>query len=965
MFDSKLYKLGVIGNPIKHSRSPEIHRLFAIEEGLHVEYDRYYAEESEFETCVQRFFHNGGTGLNITLPFKSKALALAHELSARAQLVGAVNTLKFADGQIFGDTTDGQGLVSDLERLGWADSLGKNILLIGAGGAMRSVLPDLLGFNPQTLTLLNRTESKAIDLIKEVEAWREQLGFTTKLSAGALDSSIDSQPDIIISGASQFQALPGCKDLASAYCYDLNYGSRADQYLSWAQALGAKPENCSDGLGMLVGQAAVSFGIWTEKKPDIGVVMSLLKDSNPWLEDWWQPPFHLVDVSQINDAVVTRLHEKEEQFQQRMQDIEAGKVPLTWDSFVRCYEELNDQLSRVWSVLSHLNSVRSNEELREAYNRLQLELSEHYTKEMQNPLFKSLIEKLTATRAAERFSDAQKKWCANKLLDFKLSGADLVLSDQEEFAALEKDLAQLSTQFSDAVLDATEAWFLDISDLELKGMPVSSIDAAREEYRKAHDSKDEHMCRLTLKAPSYLAVMRFCANREVREQVYEAYATRASDKGPQAGRFDTTQFIEAILVKRSKQSSLLGYSNFAEYSLATKMADTPQQVIDFLANLAKLSKPQAERERQELESFAKNELGFSSLEAWDYAYIGEKLKEKQFDLDSEKVREYFPTTQVLDGLFEVIHKLFGVSCEIDRSVPTYHEDAQFVNLKNEGEIVGGLYIDLYARDRKRGGAWMDECRQRHITREGTVLPPIAYLVCNSSPATESMPSLMTHDEVVTLFHEAGHCLHHLLSNVDVAELSGIQGVEWDAVEVPSQLMEGWCYRPEVIPMLSKHYSTGQALPQEDLDKIIDAKNFQSALGMMKQLEYALFDMSLHQSKCNQESDAPNFISVLDKVRDDVGVLPVPSWHRFPNAFSHIFAGGYAAGYYGYKWAEVYAADVFSEFKRAGVFNLTLGQSLKDEWLSQGGVRATKDNFTAFMGRELQLKSLLEDVGIQD
>lgn len=962
MFDAQLIRLGVIGNPIKHSQSPEIHYYFAAQAGLYVDYRRIYAALDQFETQVDSFFKNGGVGLNVTLPFKERAASIATRLSKRAELVKVVNTLQKTDAGIFGDTTDGQGFINDVIRLASPDVLTGDIVIVGAGGAVRGLLPDLLQANPKSLTILNRTEFKAAKLVRELETWRSDLGFTTSLIAGDLSKlTAVKSVDFLIQGAS-FWSVQHQLNLSKTFCYDLNYGDRSAEFCAWARLSGA--QQVHTGLGMLIAQAAASFKLWTGQAPDIGDAMEHFKTSNIWSEAWWQPPFHKVDFLHLRDAVTQRFEEKERLFQQRLIDIKNSAIALTWDSLVRFYEEYDDKLDCVWRVLVHLNNAISNHESRDAFNALQAEISEHYAREQQNSLFKELVERLVASDQFQIFSSAQKKWCENLIRDFQLAGVDLPADKQNLLVTLERELADLGARFADQVLDATEAWFLDVPESDLDGVPCQTLQLAKETYRHANPELNDHLCRLTLKDSMYLSVMRSCQNEEVRRIVYEVYVTRSSELGPQASLYDNSLIMSEILQKRQQQAELLGFENYAAYSLSTKMAKSPEQVVKFLSELAQLCTPQARRELQELEQFAVSELGLARLEPWDFTFASEQLKARRFSLNTELIQEYFPVPHVLQGLFKVVEKLFGVTSRVDLAVPAYQEDVRFVELSRHGKIIGGLYIDLYARDKKRDGAWMDECRSRFRLADGSIQRPLAYLVCNASQTSDAIPGLMTHDEVVTLFHEMGHCLHHVLTEVEVLGVSGIRGIEWDAVEVLSQLLENWCYSKEVLPLLSSHYKTGLPLPAAELEKIVAAKNFQSALTMMRQVEYSLLDMYLHMHGKQVNLDSSSIENIVRRVRREVGILPVPDWHRFANTFTHIFSDGYAAGYYGYLWAQAYAADLFDEFRRAGVFNLTLSAALYSEWFAIGGIRTATENFLEFMGRDVKLQSLLDELEIQ-
>lgn len=626
-------------------------------------------------------------------------------------------------------------------------------------------------------------------------------------------------------------------------------------------------------------------------------------------------------------------------------------------------EDADDELSKLFSPISHMNSVVSSDELREAHDACLPLLSEYSTFVGQH---QGLCDLYTALSKSDEFKDlsaAQQKVITNAVRDFELSGVSLPDDKKLEYAKIKARLSDLSSKFSNNVMDATLAFSKHIDDeAQLAGLPQSALDAAKQ----AAHLKDLQGYLFTLDIPSYLPIMMYADNRELREEMYKAYSTRASDQdgeslGKEPGQFDNTAIIDETLKLRQQVAELLGFSSYADYSLSTKMAENPEQVMDFLNDLARRSKPQAESEKQEIESYASAEFGMSELKAWDYAYYAEKLKQNKYSISDEELKPYFPEHRVLTGLFEVVSRLFGLQVVEVLNVDTWHKDVRYFEIHDsQGELRGAFYLDLYARAKKRGGAWMDECRVRRTKLSGDLQTPVAYLTCNFSGPVGDKPALFTHDEVVTLFHEFGHGIHHMLTKIDVGGVSGINGVAWDAVELPSQFLENWCWQSEALAFISGHYETSKPLPKDLLDKMLAAKNFQAAMQMVRQLEFSLFDFKLH----SQTSGAQSVQEVLDSVREQVSVTVPPKFNKFQNSFGHIFAGGYAAGYYSYKWAEVLSADAFAKFEEEGIFNAQTGQSFLNNVLEMGGSKEPMELFKAFVGREPQTDALLRHSGIQ-
>jgi oligopeptidase A len=602
--------------------------------------------------------------------------------------------------------------------------------------------------------------------------------------------------------------------------------------------------------------------------------------------------------------------------------------------------------------------VLNSDELREAYNACLPLLSQYWTEFGQNEdLFKA-YDALKNSPEFDNLSVPQKTAINNALRDFRLSGIDLPADKKARYAEIQQQLSALTSKFSENVLDATAAWTKHITDAsELDGVPESGLGLLAQQAKQ----RELEGYVITLDFPSYMPIMSYCTNRELREELYTAFVTRASDTGPNAGEFDNSQNMKDIMALRYELATLLGFDNYAEYSVATKMAESGQEVIDFLNDLAAKAKPQAEREFGELKAYAADELGMTDLKPWDVTFAAEKLRQARYSISQEDIRPYLPVNTVIKGMFEVVSRLYGVEFEEQNEFDTYHPDARFFHVTKDGKQIAAFYLDLYARSKKRGGAWMDDCRVRRSTKDGVQLP-VAYLVCNFSPAVGDTPALLTHDEMTTLFHEFGHGLHHMMTEIDVSAVSGINGVAWDAVELPSQFMENWCYEPEALAFLSGHYKTGEPLPQELLDKLLAAKNFQSAMMTMRQLEFALFDFRLHREYSG--SNPVTAEEILSEVREKVTVVPTVDFNRFQHSFSHIFAGGYAAGYYSYKWAEVLSADAYSRFEEEGIFNKTTGASFLKEILSQGGSREAAELFEAFRGRKPSVEPLLRHSGIE-
>lgn len=676
---------------------------------------------------------------------------------------------------------------------------------------------------------------------------------------------------------------------------------------------------------------------------------------NPLLNIDGLPAFHSIKPEHIEPAIDHVLTKNRQSIARLLKD-NAGNY--TWDNTFQVLEELDDRLNRVWSPASHLHSVLDNDELRKAYNNCLPKLSEYGTELGQN---KDLYNAYLSLSQSDEFSQltvAQQRIVELTLRDFKLSGIALEESAQKKYKEIQKKLSELQTRFEENLLDATHAWEKHIKDdSQLAGLPESAIMLAAQTARE----KNMEGWIFTLEFPSYIPVMKYADDAEFRREMYVAYVTRASDQGPQAKQWDNTDIMYEILSLRYQLSVLLGFKNFAEYSLEKKMAKSTEDTMEFLLDLANRSRPVAKKEMDELVEFAKKEYGEENICAWDLAYYSEKLRQKKFNLSQEELKPYFPVDQVLDGLFAIVNKLYGINIKSGKNVETWHKDVRFFEIYDDSDNLRGcFYLDLFSRPRKRGGAWMDECIVRKKTNTG-IQNPVAYLICNFTPPIGDSPSLLTHDEVMTLFHEFGHGLHHLLTNVDFPSVAGINGVPWDAVELPSQFMENWCWEREAIDLVGKHFKTGEKIKSELFDRLLASKTFQSGMQMVRQLEFAIFDFRLHL-----EYDDKNRVDIqelVNDVRKQVAVVFPPDFNRFQHSFSHIFAGGYAAGYYSYKWAEVLSADAFSKFEENGIFDKVTGLGFLHSILEQGGTRDPMELFVEFRGREPNIEALLRHSGI--
>ncbi|MDG2539677.1 M3 family metallopeptidase [Dyella jiangningensis] len=679
-----------------------------------------------------------------------------------------------------------------------------------------------------------------------------------------------------------------------------------------------------------------------------------MEQHNPLLADDTLPAFSQIRPEHVTPAIDTILAD----YRAGIDALTAPGAPHDFASVMLTQERLEQRLARAWSPVSHLHSVADSEALREVYGPAEEKLTEHSIELGQNRALYQAVQALADAPDFAGLPRPERALVEHALRDFRLSGVALEEPARTRFREIGVELSRLSTEFSNAVLDATDAWHEHITDeRDLAGVPESGRAVLRQ-YAK--EQKLEGYL-VTLKQPSVQAVLTYADNRGLRERVYWAYQTRASDQGPHAGKFDNSARIDRIMALRFEAAQLLGFANAAEESLATKMAASPAQVMEFLHDLAERAKPVARAELTKLREFATTELKLDNLESWDVGYASEKLRQQQYDLDEEQLKPYFPLPAVIDGLFGLTQRLYGISLSARDDVDTWHPDVRYYDVCDaDGRVFAGAYVDLYARNGKRGGAWMDVCRARFRDGDEEQLP-VAFLTCNFAPPTEGKPALLTHDDVLTLFHEFGHGLHHLLTEIALPSIGGIDGVEWDAVELPSQFMENFGWNREALDLFARHYETGERLPDELFERMLAARHFHAGLFLVRQLEFAMFDFLLHLEY--DPAKGARAMEVLEEVRHDVAVLHPPAWQRFPHAFSHIFAGGYAAGYYSYLWAELLSADAFGEFEEHGVIDRATGDRFRREVLSVGASRPAMESFVAFRGRAPEPEALLRSHGL--
>ncbi|MCP4333352.1 MAG: M3 family metallopeptidase [Gammaproteobacteria bacterium] len=676
--------------------------------------------------------------------------------------------------------------------------------------------------------------------------------------------------------------------------------------------------------------------------------------TNPLLNPGSLPAFSKISPDMIQPAINQLID------QNRDSIAHLSKQPQpNWDNLIKPLSLMNDRLEKAWSPVRHLNSVKSSPELRDAYNTCLPLLSEYATEVSQNHALYTGFRSIAESSDFGGFTPAQQKTITDALLHFRLGGVELEGEDRTRYQQIQTQLSELQSRFENNLLDSTQAWqYLTEDEADLAGLPGY----AEAMLRQLAEQKELPGYRLTLDMPCYLAVITYADNRSLRQAIYEAYVTRASDRGVTDKSWDNAPIMQDIVAKRQEKARLLGYSSYAEYSLQSKMASNVEQVLEFLNDLAARSRQAAIDEVQERQAYAES-LGFQGeLQAWDWAYYSEKLKQHRYQVSDEDLKPYFSDKRVIEGLFEIVARLYRIRISrVDVGIDRWHEIVGFYQIEDaEGAPLGQFYLDLYARENKRGGAWMDECINRYRI-DGETQLPVAYLTCNLTPPLGDEPALFTHDEVITLFHEFGHGLHHLLTRIDVPDVAGINGVEWDAVELPSQFMENFCWEYDALQLFARHHQSDEPLPRDLYERMLAARNFQSALQMLRQIEFSLFDIRMHQQA--DITTAEQIQQTLDQVREEIAVASTPQINRFQNGFSHIFAGGYAAGYYSYKWAEVLSADAFAAFEEEGIFNPGTGQRFLQCVLEKGGSRPAMESFRCFRGREPNIEALLRHSGI--
>ena len=676
--------------------------------------------------------------------------------------------------------------------------------------------------------------------------------------------------------------------------------------------------------------------------------------TNPLLNPGSLPAFSEISPDMIQPAITQLIDQNRDSIAHLSKQTQPN-----WDELIKPLSLMNDRLEKAWSPVRHLNSVKSSPELRDAYNNCLPLLSEYATEVSQNHALYTGYRSIAESSDFAGFTPAQQKTITDALLHFRLGGVELEGEDRTRYQQIQTQLSELQSLFENNLLDSTQAWqYLTEDEADLAGLPGYAVAM----LRQLAEQKELPGYRLTLDMPCYLAVITYADNRSLRQAIYEAYVTRASDRGVTNKVWDNAPIMQGIVAKRHEKAKILGFSSYAEYSLQSKMASSVEQVLEFLHDLAARSRQAAIDEVQERQAYAES-LGFEGkLQAWDWAYYSEKLKQHRYQVSDEDLKPYFSDKRVIEGLFEIVARLYRIRISrVDEGVDRWHQSVGFYQIEDaEGAPLGQFYLDLYARENKRGGAWMDECINRYRI-DGKTQLPVAYLTCNLTPPLGDEPALFTHDEVITLFHEFGHGLHHLLTRIDVPDVAGINGVEWDAVELPSQFMENFCWEYDALFVFAHHYQTDEPLPRDLYERMLAARNFQSALQMLRQIEFSLFDIRLHQQA--DITTAEQIQQTLDQVREDIAVASTPQINRFQNGFSHIFAGGYAAGYYSYKWAEVLSADAFAVFEEEGIFNPGTGQRFLQCVLEKGGSRPAMESFRCFRGREPNIEALLRHSGI--
>jgi oligopeptidase A len=675
---------------------------------------------------------------------------------------------------------------------------------------------------------------------------------------------------------------------------------------------------------------------------------------NPLISDYVLPPFEQIQADNVVPGIELVLKENRNQIE-KLSKLENPN----WKNLMYELEGVDIRLSKAWSPIGHLNAVKNTPEIREAHAKAEEMLVEYSTWVGQNKDLYHAILKVKNNDEYVSLNTAQQQAVDHAVRDFKLAGVGLEGDSAKKFAALTKELSKLTTQFQNNVMDCTDSWFYDVTDKSmLAGVPEAVIQAAQD---KAKAAKVEGY-RLGIDFPTYYAISKYADNQEIRKTLHKAYFTKASTLGPHDKKYDNSEVMKNIVRIRSELASILDFTSYAEYSLATKMAKDTDEVFEFLYSLAEKAKPFAQKDYEALRTFVKEKYNIDKVNPWDVSYYSEKQKQALFDISEEELRPYFPIDKVLSGMFEITNRLYGMTVKPHAGVETWHEDVTFYDIyDSSGELRGQFYLDPFARPNKRGGAWMDEALTRSKKTDGSIQTPVAFLVCNFQPASTGKPALLNHTEVLTLFHEFGHGLHHMMTQIETRDVSGINGVPWDAVELPSQFFENWCWQDDALQLISGHYETGEPLPAQQLEKLKQAKNYQSGMFILRQLEFAIYDLRIHKEFDKNKDD--QLKNILDETRDQISVIPVAEYSRFENSFTHVFSGGYAAGYYSYLWAELLSADAFSLFEEQGIFNANTGKSFLNNILEKGGSEEPADLFAAFRGRAPKIDALLHSHGL--
>ena len=920
--NTSIYAL--LGDPVDKSQSHIFHNQKIQEYKQNAVYIKLKLSALELKEFFQVIKKLPFKGFSVTMPLKEVVVPFMDKLSSDVKHIQAVNTILIKNNKLIGFNTDSIGALNAIAEKTTVKN--KTIVIVGAGGTAKAIAYEALK-RGATVIILNRTAKRAKDLAQQLGCLGYDLNYADKIAKQGYDILVNAT-SLGMAGQKQELPIPKPAILPKSIVLDMVSKPKDTLFIKAAQS---KNCICIYGEEVFIKQAIEQQRIWYGDSHDFPIFSSI------------KPHRVLPQLEKIlaeNRAAIKKLLAQQE--------------PFTWENLMQPLDDLGERLHIMWGVVSHLNNVVHSAQLQHAYNKGLPKLSAYCTEISHNVKLYEAVQKLYASKEYKKFAVAQKKIISNDLRDFKLAGVALSVKKKQEFAKLSKQLAELSSKFSENLLHATHGWTKHIKDKNLlSGIPEHALKIARQTAKQ----KKRTGWLFTLEQPSYVAVLTYADNRKLREQMYTAYVTRASDQGPQAGRWDNSRVMDDILKNRTKLTRLLDFNNYAEYSLVPKMAQNTKQVLNFLQKLARLSKPKAKQEYKELQTFAK-----TKLQPWDIAYYSEKLRQQKYNISQEDLRPYFPEQQVLTGMFQLVKRLYSITIEKFNAPDVWHKDVKvFAVFNNNKKLLSYFYLDLYARPNKQGGAWMNDYRSRRKLKNGKIQTPIAYIITNFSPPIGKTSALFTHDEVRTLFHEFGHSLQHMLTTVDYADVSGINGVPWDAVELPSQFMENWCQEKQILKLISQHYKSKKTLPKKIFDRMMRAKNFQSGLQMLRQIELALFDFRLHiEFNPKQKNQIQN---ILNAVRAKIAIIPTAPFNRFQHGFAHIFGGGYAAGYYSYKWAEVLASDAFAKFEEDGLFNKKTAAAFLTNILAMGGSIDPMQLFKQFRGRAPKIDALLKHSGI--